>query len=56
MKIGSINIMGLRSIVKEEIYNFFHKNELDVCCIQETKIEEFSDTVGMSLWKSGDVR
>lgn len=56
MKIGSYNIRGLGSkIKKDEIHSFFINNKLDFCCVQETKIESFSDLVGRSIWKSASV-
>lgn len=53
MKIGSFNIWGLGSKVKkEEVFSLFTKFELDVCCVQETKLESFSELDGRSLWGS----
>lgn len=52
MKIRSYNIRGLGSCVKkQEIFNFFTKNDLNLCCVQETKIEGFSKMEGRLVWK-----
>lgn len=51
MKIGSYNIRGLgSSIKKEEISSFFFNNKLVFCCVQETKLEAFSEDVGRNIW------
>lgn len=47
-------------VKKEEIFSFFTKHEvevweLDICCIKETKIEQFSDAEGRRIWKSEEV-
>lgn len=53
MKIGSFNIRGLGSAVKkDEIMSFFSKFRLDFGCIQETKVEAFSELDGRRIWKS----
>lgn len=53
MKIGSYNIRGLGSkLKKDEIFSFFSSNNLDICCVQETKVEEFTELEGRLLWKS----
>lgn len=52
MKIGSYNIRGLGSKLKrDEIFSFFTINNLDICCVQETKVEEWSEEEGILLWK-----
>lgn len=57
MKIGSFNIRGLGSRVKkDEVFDFFTKNELDICCIQETKLEVFSELEARWLRRSPEVR
>lgn len=57
MKIGSINIRGLGSSVKKDkVSSFFDKYGLDMCCVQETKLEEFLDSEGSLIWKSAGVR
>lgn len=56
MKIGSFNIRGLGSQVKkDEVFSFFTKHELDLCCIQETKMEAFSEVEGRRVWKTAGV-
>lgn len=53
MKIGTFNIRGLGSLVKkDEVYSFFTKNDLVVCCIQETKMENFSEREVRRIWKN----
>lgn len=57
MKIGSFNICGLgNSVKKDEMFSFFSKSKLDICCIQETKMESFSDLEGQRIWKTRDIR
>lgn len=52
MRIGSWNVRGLESQIKrDEVYKFFEKNKLDFCCLQETKMEAFSDSEGKWVWK-----
>lgn len=47
MKVGSYNIRGAGSEVKrDEIRSFIYSNKLDVCCVQETKMEVFSEEDG----------
>lgn len=53
MKIGSFNIRGLGSVVKkDELCSFFEKSKFDICCVQETKMETFSDLEGLRIWKT----
>lgn len=55
-EVGSFNIRGLGSSVKkDEIHSFFSKLKLDFCCVQETKLESFTDRDGWGLWKSAGV-
>lgn len=57
MKIGSYNIRGLGSVIKkEDIFSFFTNNKLDFCCIQEMNIENFTEFVGRSIWKTSAVK
>lgn len=47
MKISSFNIRGLGSKLKKDgILSFFTKNQLDFCCVHETKMEIFSELDG----------
>lgn len=56
MKIGSYNIRGLGSSVKmDEIHSFYTKNDLDICCVQETKMETLSEKDGKCVWRSDGV-
>lgn len=53
MKIRSFNVRGLGSLVKkEEVYSFYTKNDLNFCCLQEIKMENFSERDGIGIWKS----
>lgn len=53
MKIGSFNIRGLGSSVKkDELHTFFTKHNLDVCCVQETKMTALLEREGWGIWKS----
>lgn len=54
MKIGSLNVRGLGSDAKKvEVANFSSLNSLDFCCLQETKMESFSEKDGRRIWKKG---
>lgn len=55
MKIGSWNVRGLGCVAKkDEVFSFFSKFDLDICCIQETKIIAFSEEDGRRIWMSND--
>lgn len=57
MKIGSLNIRGLGSSIKrDEVRAFFFSNNLVFCCVQETKIESFSNSEGKAIWGSSSVK
>lgn len=57
MKIGLFNVRGLGSKVKkDEVVAFFNKNELDICCVQETKLETFSEMEARRMWRTAEVR
>lgn len=57
MKIGSWNCRGLGSkIKKDEVFALIMKNNIDFGCIQETKMEDFSDEVGRRIWKNSGFR
>lgn len=44
MKIGSLNMRGLGSEAKkDDVITFFNANNLDLCSLQETKMEDFSE-------------
>lgn len=51
MKILSYNIRGLGSKVKRRsITNLIQKENIDVACLQETKIEEMNQELCQQLW------
>ncbi|XP_057789480.1 uncharacterized protein LOC131006301 [Salvia miltiorrhiza] len=53
MKLASYNIRGLGSkIKKREIRELIQKQMIDLCLIQETKMENFSDSDLRSIWGS----
>lgn len=55
MKIGSMNVRGLGcDAKKDEVAIFLMKNNLDFCCLQETKMASFSDQDGRRIWKDKD--
>lgn len=57
MKIWSINTRGLGSTAKrDDLSSFFTNNDLDICCVQETKMESFSDRDGKTIWNTNGVR
>lgn len=57
MKIGTFNIRGLGSSAKkEELWSFFLKNDLDLCCVQETMIINFSKKDGAGIWKNRGIK
>lgn len=56
MKIGSLNVRGLGSLIKkDEVLSFFIKHQLDICCLQETKIALLTQEEGRKIWKSEGV-
>lgn len=57
MKIGSLNVRGLGcDAKKDEVADFFLKNNLDFCCLQETKLESFSENDGKKIWKNREIK
>lgn len=57
MRIGSLNVRGLGSDAKkDDVAEFCYANDLDFGCLQETKLENFSDRDGRRLWKAKEVR
>lgn len=57
MKIGTFNIRGLGgSVKKDELWSFFTKNELDVCCVHETKVVNFSEREGAGISKTKGIK
>lgn len=55
MKIGSMNVRGLGcDAKKDDVAIFLMKNNLDFCCLQETKMASFSDHDGRRIWKDKD--
>lgn len=51
MKILSFNIRGLGSSVKKkEIKDLIARHRIDFCCVQETKLDSFSDVIGRNVW------
>ncbi len=40
MKIFSWNVNGLRSVIKKNFYEFLEDYDIDVLCLQETRITE----------------
>lgn len=54
MKILSINIRGLGSrIKKREVNELIKKQNVDFCCIQESKLEAVSDADCRAVWGEG---
>lgn len=54
MKIGSWNVRGLGDEAKkDEVFSFLMKFHLDFCCLQETKMERFTDNDGKRIWRNG---
>lgn len=57
MKIGSLNVRGLGSDAKkDDVAAFFTNNNLDFCCLQETKMGNFLEKDGRRIWKTKEVR
>lgn len=55
MKIISYNIRGLGGkIKKKEISKLIHEHSVDLICLQETKMEEVSSQLCLSLWAGDD--
>lgn len=50
MRIGSLNIRELGSQIKmDEVQHLYIENKLDFCCIQETKMVNFTATEGRQM-------
>lgn len=43
-------------VKKDELGSFFSKFNLDICCVQETKLESFTERDGMSIWTSRGIK
>lgn len=57
MKLVSINVRGLgRSIKRRELKNFVRRENLDMLCIQETKLETITREVCNSIWDDSNFR
>ncbi|KAL8510739.1 hypothetical protein ACS0TY_017524 [Phlomoides rotata] len=51
MKVLSFNVRGLRKKMKRsEIRRMINLNDIDICCLQETKTEHMENKVGNELW------
>lgn len=56
MKVISFNIRGLVSRVKkEELHSLIRKHQIDICCIQETKMENLTELNCREIWGSNNV-
>ncbi|KAL8488156.1 hypothetical protein ACS0TY_024444 [Phlomoides rotata] len=52
MKMFSMNVRGLgKKAKRKEIRSMLIKYNIDMCCIQETKIENLEEKVCKSLWR-----
>ena len=40
MKLISWNVNGLRAVIKKGFFDFFEKQDADIFCIQETKMQK----------------
>lgn len=55
MKIMSYNIRGAGSTIKcKEVRELIKKHGIDICCLQETKLESISDAHAKLLWGMGN--
>lgn len=51
MKLMSYNIRGLgKKIKRSELKNLIKDHRIDVCCIQETKIEKIESWMCRAIW------
>ncbi|KAL8487745.1 hypothetical protein ACS0TY_024176 [Phlomoides rotata] len=51
MKIISYNVRGMGKKMKiSEIKQMIQRNSIDMCCIQESKMEKFEDRIGREIW------
>lgn len=41
---------------KDEVFSFFVKNGLHACCVQETKMENFTEGDGKEIWNNRGLR
>ncbi|KAL8493332.1 hypothetical protein ACS0TY_024521 [Phlomoides rotata] len=51
MKVMSFNVRGLgKKMKRKEIRRMIHNNGIEMCCIQETKMEKTESWIGRELW------
>ncbi|KAL8531891.1 hypothetical protein ACS0TY_008480 [Phlomoides rotata] len=51
MKVMSFNVRGLgKRIKRKDIKQMIIQNGIDMCCIQESKMEEINENIGQELW------
>ena len=46
MKLISWNVNGLRACAQKGFLDFFHEADADIFCVQETKLQEATDSAG----------
>ena len=53
LKIGSLNVRGLRDVNKRKcMFNFFHNEKLDIVCIQESHLQKKDMWLVKKQWGS----
>ncbi|KAL8473622.1 hypothetical protein ACS0TY_030457 [Phlomoides rotata] len=51
MKVMSFNVRGLGNKIKRNgIKQMIYQNRIDMCCIQESKIEKMEENIGREMW------
>ncbi|KAL8535598.1 hypothetical protein ACS0TY_011287 [Phlomoides rotata] len=49
------NIRGLgKRMKRNEIRGLIRSYGIEICCIQETKLEKFDDRLGRNIWEDND--
>ncbi|KAL8463104.1 hypothetical protein ACS0TY_033938 [Phlomoides rotata] len=47
----TFNVRGLgRRMKRQEVRRIIKKNGMDMCCLQETKLEYVDDRIGFEIW------
>ncbi|KAL8485021.1 hypothetical protein ACS0TY_027353 [Phlomoides rotata] len=55
MKIMSFNVRGLgKRMKRNEVKRMIRSNGIEMCCIQETKMEKIEDRIGREIWGDKD--
>ncbi|KAL8530707.1 hypothetical protein ACS0TY_007661 [Phlomoides rotata] len=55
MKVMTFNVRGLgKRMKRKEVKSIIKNNDMDLCCIQETKLEKLESRIGYEIWPGND--